>query len=87
MPGIPYSSRSSAEDVLDLEAAAAAVTAAQRALEAARRELSAAIRAARRDGEPVRAIAQRTGLHPTMVLNTLAVPPPVTPRQDPGRSR
>ncbi|MFD5110337.1 hypothetical protein [Streptomyces cinereoruber] len=87
MPGIPPSSRSFAEAVPDLETAAAAVTAARRALEAARRELSAAIREARQCGEPVRAIAQRTGLHPTMVLNILAVPPPATPRRDTGRPR
>ncbi|MFC8015163.1 hypothetical protein [Streptomyces cinereoruber] len=58
-----------------LEAAAAAVTAAQRALTRARKELSAAIHEARQSGESVRDIAARTGLDAMTVRNILAIPP------------
>ncbi|MFE5302270.1 hypothetical protein [Streptomyces sp. NPDC056632] len=58
-----------------LESAAAAVTAAQQALNTARRHLTAAIWETRRAGEPVRRIAERTGLDVMTIRNILAVPP------------
>ncbi|MDX2565472.1 hypothetical protein PV371_38890 [Streptomyces sp. TX20-6-3] len=62
-----------------LEAAAAAVIAAQRALAQARRDLSAAVHDARGAGEPVRTIAERTGLDAMTIRNILAVPPAAPP--------
>ncbi|MGW7674319.1 hypothetical protein ACWGJX_45910 [Streptomyces sp. NPDC054775] len=58
----PPSARKPPPDDTSLEDAAAGVTAAQEALRAARRELGAAIKAARQAGETVQRIAQRTGL-------------------------
>ncbi|MFF5029808.1 hypothetical protein ACFY2J_37120 [Streptomyces collinus] len=59
--------------------AAAAVTAAQQALQTARRDLTAAIHAARHAGQSVSRIAARTGLDPVTVRNILAVTPAQTP--------
>jgi hypothetical protein len=59
-----------------LEAAAAAVTAAEGALQAARRDLRTAVVASRHAGESIQHIARRTGLDPMVVRNILAVPPP-----------
>ncbi|MCX4579053.1 hypothetical protein ABT215_12245 [Streptomyces sp900105755] len=52
------------------------MTAAQEVLQAARRDLRAAIVASRQAGETVQQIAGRTGLDPVVVRNILAVPPP-----------
>ncbi|MFD3535991.1 hypothetical protein [Streptomyces sp. NPDC058661] len=79
MPAESLSPHSSPGSTPGLEAAAAAVTAAQRALAQARRELSAAVHDARRGGEPVRAIAERTGLDAMTIRNILAVSPAVLP--------
>jgi hypothetical protein len=54
-----------------LERAVAAVNAAQDALYAARRDLSAAIVAARLGGQSVPRIAERTGLDRTTIRNAL----------------
>ncbi|MFE9139641.1 hypothetical protein [Streptomyces sp. NPDC007355] len=50
----------------------------------ARRELSAAVHDARGGGEPVRAIAERTGLDAMTIRNILAVPPATPPGHGPG---
>lgn len=55
-----------------LEAATAALAAAQEALHVARRSLSAAIVAAYRRGEPVARIAERTGKNVIEIRNLLA---------------
>ncbi|WP_331751711.1 hypothetical protein OG215_41015 (plasmid) [Streptomyces globisporus] len=81
MPSFPTPAASPADDTGALEAAAAAVDAAQEALQTARRDLSAAIHAARRAGRSVRHIAARTGLDPFMVRNILAVTPARTPER------
>lgn len=70
----PSSADTPGEDML--EAAAEAVTAAQKALQAARRDLRTAVVASRQAGESVQRIARRTGLDPIEVRNILAVPPP-----------
>ncbi|MFE0654421.1 hypothetical protein ACFVZH_38405 [Streptomyces sp. NPDC059534] len=90
MPDIPPLPHSSPNGAAGLEAAAAAVTAAQRALAAARRDLSTAIQQARRAGQSVRVIAERTGLDTIVVRNILAVPPatpPGSPDPGPGQPR
>ncbi|MFJ2478444.1 hypothetical protein ACIOWI_36915 [Streptomyces sp. NPDC087659] len=69
----------SAEDGGSLETAAAVVMAAQQALQTARRDLAAAIVAARRAGELVQRIAARTGLDPVTVRNILSVTPTRSP--------
>ncbi|MGW2207174.1 hypothetical protein [Streptomyces sp. NPDC001774] len=76
MPTPPHSPRNVPDGTTELETAAAAVTTAQHALHTARRELSAAVRAARRDGQPVHRIAERTGLDAMAVRNILAIPSP-----------
>lgn len=75
---MPSSTRP-ADDDGRLEAAAAAVTEAQQALQAARRDLAAAILAARQAGETVQRIAARTGLDAMTVRNILSVSPAQTP--------
>ncbi|MFI9824570.1 hypothetical protein ACIHFC_29575 [Streptomyces sp. NPDC052013] len=72
MPAIP--SPPPADGTGDVETAAAAVTAAQRALHTARHDLAAAIHAARHAGQPVHRIAAHAGLDPVAVRNILAVP-------------
>ncbi|MEU0664092.1 hypothetical protein [Streptomyces lavendulocolor] len=79
MPAFPTPAASPADDTGDLEMAAAAVTAAQQELQTARRELTAAIHAARHAGRSVQHIAARTGLDPVTVRNILAVTPAKTP--------
>ncbi|MFB7601216.1 hypothetical protein [Streptomyces sp. NPDC056160] len=79
MPVVPTPAVSPADGTGDLEMAAAAVTAAQQALQAARRDLSAAIHTARHAGRSVQHIAARTGLDPVTVRNILAVTPAKTP--------
>ncbi|MFF3061462.1 hypothetical protein [Streptomyces sp. NPDC057909] len=59
-------------DDITLEAAVAALHDAEQALRAARRNLTAAIAAAYRSGEPVARIAERTGSDVIAVRNTLA---------------
>ncbi|MER7820739.1 hypothetical protein [Streptomyces sp. NPDC096153] len=76
---MPPSSTRTAKDDSSLEAAAEAVTAAQQALQTARRDLAAAILAARRAGEPVQRIAARTGLDVVTVRNILSVTPTPSP--------
>ncbi|MGW8358893.1 hypothetical protein [Streptomyces wedmorensis] len=84
MPPTPLSPHPSSHTE-GLESAAAAVTLAQRALAAARRDLSAAVHQARRAGQSVRVIAERTGLDTMAVRNILAVPPATPPgSSDPG---
>ncbi len=73
------SASGSPDGAAGLEAAAAAVIAAQQALHTARRDLTAAIWAARRAGEPVRRIAERTGLDIMTIRNILSVPPAKAP--------
>lgn len=90
MTATPLPPDSSPDGTAGLEAAAASVTAAQRALAQARRDLSTAIHQARRAGQPVRVIAARTGLDTMAVRNILAVPPatpPGSPDPDPSRPR
>ncbi|MEW2426216.1 hypothetical protein AB0911_37695 [Streptomyces nigra] len=65
----------------DLENVAAAVTAAQQALQSARRDLSVAIHAARHAGRSVQHIAACTGLDPFTVRNILAVTPARAPER------
>ncbi|MGW3635982.1 hypothetical protein ACWD7F_38820 [Streptomyces sp. NPDC005122] len=72
---MPASSADTPADGM-LEAAAAAVTAAEKALQAARRDLRKAVVASRQAGETVQHISRRTGLDPVVVRNILAVPPP-----------
>ncbi|MFD5065785.1 hypothetical protein, partial [Streptomyces sp. NPDC058394] len=60
---------------------------AQQALHTTRRDLTAAIWAARRAGEPVRRIAERTGLDIMTIRNILAVPPAKAPDGRPDRPR
>ncbi|MGW1046767.1 hypothetical protein [Streptomyces sp. NPDC002547] len=81
------SAREHPSDNISLEDAAAAVAAAQEALHAARRDLAAAINTARRAGEPVPRIAQRTGLDAVTVRNILAVAPAQAPPDRPRRAR
>ncbi|MEU4134506.1 hypothetical protein [Streptomyces wuyuanensis] len=57
--------------------------AAQQALQTARRDLAAAILAARRAGEPVQRIAARTGLDVVTVRNILSVTPTQSPHGRP----
>ena len=56
-----------------LEDAAASVRQAEQVVRAARRQLSAAIVAAYRAGEPVASIAARTGEQPYQIRNLLDV--------------
>ncbi|MET8788363.1 hypothetical protein [Streptomyces sp. NPDC004589] len=79
----PSSAPKPPPDGTSLEDVAAGVTAAQKALYAARRDLAAAINAARQAGETVQRIAQRTGLDTVTVRNILAVAqaPPDPPRR------
>ncbi|MFI8008226.1 hypothetical protein [Streptomyces sp. NPDC086010] len=79
MPSFPTPAVPPADGTGDLETAAAAVTAAQQALQRARRDLSAAIHAARHAGQSVSRIAARTGLDPVTVRNILAVTPAKPP--------
>ncbi|MDQ1005575.1 DNA-directed RNA polymerase specialized sigma24 family protein [Streptomyces sp. V4I23] len=76
---MPSPSPRPVQDGRNLEAAAGAVTAAQQALQAARRDLAAAILAARHNGESVQRIATRTGLDAMTVRNILAVTPAQAP--------
>ncbi|MFF3159736.1 hypothetical protein [Streptomyces sp. NPDC057910] len=87
MPSFLTPAASPADDTGALEKAAAAVAAAQTALQTARRDLSAAIHAARHDGRSVQHIAARTGLDPFTVRNILAVTPARAPERpsDPPR--
>ena len=57
---------------MTLEAAVAALHDAEQTVRAARRNLTAAIAAAYRSGEPVARIAERTGSDVIAVRNTLA---------------
>ncbi|MEV6841567.1 hypothetical protein AB0N17_45280 [Streptomyces sp. NPDC051133] len=87
MPPFPATVPSPANNAGDLETAAAAVTAAQQALQTARRGLSAAIHAAREAGETVQNIAACTGQDPVTVRNILAVPPAKAPDRPSGLPR
>ncbi|MFJ8159272.1 hypothetical protein, partial [Streptomyces sp. NPDC094468] len=60
-------------DDTSLEDAVSAVTAAEEALREARRNLTAAITAARQAGESIPRIAHRTGMDAVTVRNILAV--------------
>ncbi|MCX5233186.1 hypothetical protein [Streptomyces sp. NBC_00233] len=83
MPTPPSFPGNASDDTTGLTAAAAAVTAAQQALGTARRELSAAVRAARRAGMPVHRIAEHTRLDTMTVRNILGIPPTGTPGNPP----
>ncbi|MCA1222950.1 hypothetical protein [Streptomyces sp. 8L] len=81
MPSFPIPAALPTDDTGALERAAAAVAAAQQALQTARRDLSTAVHAARDAGRSVQHIAARTGLDPFTVRNILAVTPARAPER------